>query len=148
MLNIANVLSANSEKRLQLEGILGEGELTDEEGDGGGGVEPTTSILCVPIFNSADKGKLKSNDKGRFSSADKGEGENKFHLPFTTRTHAHTHAYTHTDTQECIFIRYYILNLIDFLLLSNEWEEESCIPFYAFSKCRTTSTARVQRCVL
>ena len=58
MLNIANVLSANSEKRLQLEGVLGEGETAaeEEEEEEGGGVEPTTSILCVPIFNSADKG--------------------------------------------------------------------------------------------
>ena len=72
-MNIANVLTANSEKRLQLEGVLGggvgeeDGEEAGEDGeedgedDGGdeegSGVEPTTSILCVPIFNSADQGK-------------------------------------------------------------------------------------------
>ena len=54
------MLSANSEKRFQLEDVFGEGETAEaeEEEEEGGGVEPTTSILCVPIFNSADKGEL------------------------------------------------------------------------------------------
>ena len=59
------MLSSNSVKRIQSEGDLGEGEFADEsneeDGEEGGGVEPTTSILCVPIFNSADKGKVGSS---------------------------------------------------------------------------------------